>query len=77
MPKQTIDEKIDALAGVVGRSFADLEKRMTERFDQVDQQFGDVRQRLDRVENILITGQENRLSRLEDAMRQVRTKFGI
>ncbi len=77
MPKKTTDEKIDALAAMVGRAFTDLDKRIDDRFNHVDQDFADVRQRLDRVENILITGQENRLSRLEDSMRQARTKLGL
>jgi hypothetical protein len=77
MPKKTTDEKIDALAAMVGRAFTDLEKRIDDRFNQVDQDFAEVRQRFDRIENILITGQENRLSRLEDSMRQVRTKLGL
>ncbi len=77
MPKKTTDEKIDAMAAMVGRAFTDLDKRIDDRFNHVDQDFADVRQRLDRVENILITGQENRLSRLEDSMRQARTKLGL
>jgi hypothetical protein len=77
MPKNTTDEKIDALALMVGRAFKDLDQRMDDRFEKVDQQFADVQQRLDRIESILITGQENRLTRLEDSMRQVRTKLGL
>jgi hypothetical protein len=77
MPKKTTDEKIDALAATVGRAFADLEKQIRDRFNHVDQDFAEVRQRFDHIENILITGQENRLSRVEDSMRQVRTKLGL
>ena len=51
MPKKTTDEKIDALAAMVGRAFKDLDKRMDDRFDQVDRQFVEVAQRLDRIEN--------------------------
>jgi hypothetical protein len=51
-------------------------KHMDERFDRVDQTFQEVFKRLDRIE-FLVSGQERRISTLEDRMRIVATKLGL
>ena len=60
-----------------------LLKHMDERFDQVnekfhlvDERFTDAFARFDRIE-FLLSGQERRLSILEDRMRVVATKLGL
>ena len=51
-----------------------LERRMNERFDGVDKRFDEVDERLDVVERLLAS---NRIERLEDGMRQVKTLLKI
>ena len=51
-------------------------KHLDERFDRVDQTFQEVFKRLDRIE-FLVSGQERRISTLEDRMRIVATKLGL
>ena len=60
-----------------------LLKHMDERFDQVnekfhqvDERFTDAFARFDRIE-FLVSGQERRISILEDRMRVVGTKLGL
>ena len=48
----------------------DLRGEMNERFNKVDE-------RLDRIENILIRAHENRIGRLEDGLRVVKTRLKI
>lgn len=47
------------------------------RFDAVDARFDKVDERLDRIENILIRAHDDRLDRLEDSVRILKTKAGI
>jgi hypothetical protein len=51
-------------------------KHMDKRFDNVDQTFQEVFKRLDRIE-FLVSGQDRRISTLEDRMRIVATKLGL
>ena len=51
-------------------------KHLDERFDRVDQTFQEVFKRLDRIE-FLVSGQDRRISTLEDRMRIVATKLGL
>jgi hypothetical protein len=51
-------------------------KHLDERFDHVDQTFQEVFKRLDRIE-FLVSGQERRITTLEDRMRIVATKLGL
>ena len=59
---------IEAIQGIA--------KHMDERFDQVDKRFDEVDKRLDRIE-FRVNGQDQRISVLEDRMRQVATKVGL
>jgi hypothetical protein len=49
---------------------------MDERFDRVDDTFQEVFKRMDRIE-FLVSGQDRRISTLEDRMRIVATKLGL
>jgi hypothetical protein len=51
-------------------------KHLDERFDRVDQTFQEVFKRMDRIE-FLVSGQDRRISTLEDRMRIVATKLGL
>jgi len=51
-------------------------KHLDDRFDRVDQTFQEVFKRLDRIE-FLVSGQDRRISTLEDRMRIVATKLGL
>ena len=50
---------------------------MTTGFEAVNKRFDGIDQRLDKIENLLIRAHENRIERLEDVMRVVKTKLGI
>ena len=70
---------VDDLAVMIARGFdatatkADLAKLHAE----VNQRFTKMEQRFDRVENILLRAQDNRLDRLEDDVRVIKTKVGV
>ena len=73
MPKESPsagapDDVVEILHGLV--------KQIDERFNQVDERFSEVFQRLDRIE-FSVSGQERRISILEDRMRVVATKIGL
>jgi hypothetical protein len=80
MPKNSVaseasDDTVEILQGLV--------RHMDERFDQVDakfkrvgERFDEVFKRLDRIE-FLVSGQERRISILEDRMRVVATKLDL
>lgn len=72
MPEHNIEQKIDHLIKLV----EGLAETTTRQFDQVHQQFDGVNQRLDRIE-FRLTGQDQRISVLEDRMRQIATKVGM
>ena len=68
---------IETLAHSVANGFSEvksdiksLEKKLDERFDAVDKKLDDVDSRLTTVEALLAS---NRIERLEDSMRQVKT----
>ena len=46
-------------------------------FGVMDKRFNEVEKRLDRIENLLIRDHSNKIERLEDSMRIVKTKLGI
>ncbi len=52
-------------------------QEVTAGFEGVDKKFGELEYRLDRIENLIIRGQENRIEKLEDNMRLVKTKLDI
>jgi hypothetical protein len=63
-----MDERFDQ----VDRRF----KLIDGRFDRLDEKFAEVLSRCDRIE-FLVSGQERRISILEDRMRVVATKLGL
>lgn len=83
MPNKSIEDLIDGLAISVAEGFARVESQMNDRFEKVNQRFDVVSQRFDAVEQrlerveFLVTGQDQRLSIVEDKLRQVATKIGI
>lgn len=68
----SVTEKIDTLTTVVD-NLAVATKR---GFDVVDKRFDDVEERLERIEGT-VTNHGNRIDRLSDDMRVVKTKVGI
>lgn len=74
--KDNSDEKLDELALMIGRGFNELRDNMNAKFAGVEQKLGGIEQRLDRVE-FLVNGQDNRISVLEDRVRQISTKIGL
>jgi hypothetical protein len=64
--KDFITEKIDYLAKLIARGFTEMDKR----FDAIDARF-------DRIENITLRDHENRIERLEDGQRVVKTYLKI
>lgn len=76
MKRKNPDEKLDELALMIGRGFNELRDTMDVRFAGVERQLGSIEQRLDRVE-FLVNGQDNRISVLEDRVRQIGVKIGL
>ncbi len=76
MPKKTTDQKIDELALAIGRGLNELRQDVHNGFVAVDSRLDGIDQRLDRIE-FLISGQDRRISILEDRMRQVSEKLGL
>lgn len=77
--KDRIGKKIDNLAVLIQKSFAQvslradmeaIEVRMNDRFDKIDY-------RLDVIEYKIIGGQGRRLEKIEDDMRVVKTKLDL
>ena len=64
---------------MVNQGFEETAKKVdvNARFNAVDKRFDKVEERLDRIENILLRAHDNRLDRLEDAVRVIKTKVGI
>ena len=83
--KQTIDSKIDNLAQSVARGFAAVDKRFDKMQSDVDNRFDSIQtqmnERFDKVDSRLNTLEallaSNRIERLEDSMRQVKTLLKI
>jgi hypothetical protein len=72
MPKKTAEEMIEQLAQAVHSGFEHVDQQTA----FIRQDLGDVTERLGRIE-YLLTGQDGRISALEDKVRQVATKIGI
>ena len=70
---------IDGLAIMVQRGFEStaLKIDMDEGFVRVDKRLDIIDKRLDRNENILIRAHENRIERLEDELRIVKTHLKL
>lgn len=76
MPETTTDDKIDELALAVGRGLEELRQQIREGFAAISTRFDAVEQRLDRVE-FFVSGQDRRISIVEDRLRQLATKVGL
>ena len=89
MPRKSSEEQIEELVVIVGRGFEHLTNQLSEvnlqlsqRLDSVDQRLNALEHRMDSIEHrlerveFLITGQDQRISILEDKMRQLATKLG-
>ena len=76
--KKTVEEKIDELAIAVGNGFAATASRDEVQLirDEVRGGFAGVTERLDKIE-FLVSGQERRISILEDRLRLISTKIGL
>jgi len=68
---------IDKLAIIVEGGFDRADKRIDQLETKMDKKFDDVYIRLDRIENLLLQDHLNRIERLEDSVRQLKTKTGI
>ena len=89
MVKRGQDKKvttIDDLARMVQKGFentasaqelGDFRAEANTRFERIDTRFNKVETRLDNMENRFIGAHENRIERLEDDMRQVKTALKI
>ena len=79
MPNENkIEQLIDALAISVAKGFERNDAKlgaMHIEFTHVKSEFVQIHSRLDRIE-FLLTGQERRVSTLEDRVRQLATKAG-
>jgi hypothetical protein len=69
MPNKSTDEKIEELALMVGHGLNELR-------DKIDAGFAAVEQRLERIE-FHVSGQDRRITLLEDRVRQLATKIGL
>jgi hypothetical protein len=67
--KKSVEEKIDDLALSVAKGFDEVYRRMNQQEDRLGS-------RLDRIE-YLVSGEERRVSILEDRVRQLATKTGL
>jgi hypothetical protein len=67
--KKSVEEKIDDLALSVAKGFDEAYRRMNQQEDRLGS-------RLDRIE-YLVSGEERRVSILEDRVRQLATKTGL
>lgn len=74
--KKTPEQLIEDLALMVGRGFAETKSDMKALRQEMNERFAVVEERLDRIE-YLVTGQERRITILEDHIRQVATKIGL
>ena len=68
---------MEKLAVMVKNEFDNVNGKMTTGFEAVNKRFDGIDQRLDKIENLLIRAHENRIEKLEDVMRVVKTKLGI
>ncbi|MCC2630334.1 MAG: hypothetical protein K0S38_143 [Candidatus Paceibacter sp.] len=72
---------LDKLTGMVKNQFDELREEMATKKDldevkqELKEEITEVKDKLDVIEGKLINTQENRISRLEDDMRVVKTKL--
>ena len=65
----------DALARMVKEGFDQTATK--EQFHTIEKRLGQVDTRLDRIENLLLQDHLNRIERLEDDIRILKTKAGV
>ncbi|MDB5324506.1 MAG: hypothetical protein JWM57_75 [Phycisphaerales bacterium] len=75
MPKKSTEELIEELALSIGKGFAEQQDTTRELRGELRDGLSALATRLDRIE-FLMTGQEQRISVLEDRVRQLSTKLG-
>lgn len=57
----------------MNNGFTELRSEMDVRFNTVDNRFDKIEHRLDRIENIILREHDNRIMRLEDEVRMLKT----
>lgn len=77
MTIEDLDASIKSLTGVVENLAIMTQKSFDEFRLEMKAEFANVYIRLDRIENILLRAHENRLERLEDDFRTVKTLLKI
>lgn len=70
---KNVDKQFEQMAIAVKVGFDEMGKQIREVDEKVDLFREEVDVSLDRVENILVTGHENRIERLEDKVRVLET----
>ena len=73
----SIQSEIEKLAQIVQAGFAGVDKRFEQMQTDIDNRFDKVDERLDRIENILLRAHDNRLDRIDDDIRILKTHAGI
>lgn len=71
---------IEDLAVMTQKGFLAVDKRfdgVDKKFGEIDKRFDEVDKRLDRIENLLIRDHENRLNRIDDDMRVIKTRLKV
>ncbi len=74
-----LENKMDERFNAVDKRFEVIDERfeaVDKRFDAVDKRFDKVEYRLDAIEGKFLTSHENRISKLEDEMRVIKTSRG-
>lgn len=67
---------IEQLATMVKRGFDDVTQNMARKGD-VNRQFGEVREHLERIEDLILKDHKHRIERLEREMKQLRDLFAV
>jgi hypothetical protein len=74
--KKTVEEKIDDLALMVGRGLEEVRNEGRVGVKAVNARFDAIDQGLERIE-FQVSGQDRRMTVLEDRVRQLATKVGL
>lgn len=74
--KQTVEEKIDDLAIMVGRGLEEVRNDGRDGAKAVNARFDAIDEGLERIE-FQVSGQDRRMTVLEDRVRQLATKVGL
>jgi archaellum component FlaC len=75
---------IEDLALMTQRGFSEVhidldsfKKEVNERFNRVDERFGQVDKRFDHIENLLLRAHDNRIEKIEDDIRFLKTTLKL